>query len=215
MKVTYEWYNDPYFVEREDPEFAMENPDHLTAEEFYCGYLGKIRELHSCTESDLRRLEQRGKHKCCNYKTANWFSASVSEEQKIKDRKRKILKEAIDAEKSNMQFHGIPKEDPVTEQRILYVRYMAMLQNPKLFSSDEIDAAKRAFDKAASTYAERLRAFSLLRAEYETKRKAKIKRDAEFTKPLKNTNKIFRKSVSKPSSAIPCWMSSRKLSVMS
>ena len=45
MKVTYEWYNDPYFVEREDPEFAMENPDHLTAEEFYCGYLGKIREL--------------------------------------------------------------------------------------------------------------------------------------------------------------------------
>lgn len=182
MKVTYEWYNDPYFVEREDPEFAMENPDHLTAEEFYCGYLGKIRELHSCTESDLRRLEQRGKHKCCNYKTANWFSASVSEEQKIKDRKRKILKEAIDAEKSNMQFHGIPKEDPVTEQRILYVRYMAMLQNPKLFSSDEIDAAKRAFDKAASTYAERLRAFSLLRAEYETKRKAKIKRDAEIYK---------------------------------
>ena len=177
MKVTYEWYNDPYFVEREDPEFAMENPDHLTAEEFYCGYLGKIRELQPCTESDLRRIEQSKR----NYRESNWFS-SLTHEERINNKKKNILKHAVSVELDNMTFNGISEDDPIREQRLLYAKYMAMLQHPKLFSSDEIDAAKRAFDKAASTYAERLRAFSLLREEYEAKRKAKIKRDAEIYK---------------------------------
>ena len=177
MKVTYEWYNDPYFVEREDPEFAMENPDHLTAEEFYCGYLGKIRELQPCTESDLRRIEQSKR----NYRESNWFS-SLTHEERINNKKKNILKHAVSVELDNMTFNGISEDDPIREQRLLYAKYMAMLQHPKLFSSDEINAAKHAFDKAASTYAERLRAFSLLRAEYEAKRKAKIKRDAEIYK---------------------------------
>lgn len=177
MKVTYEWYNDPYFVEREDPEFAMENPDHLTAEEFYCGYLGKIRELQPCTESDLRRIEQSKR----NYRESNWFS-SLTHEERINNKKKNILKHAVSVELDNMTFNGISEDDPIREQRLLYAKYMAMLQHPKLFSSDEINAAKHAFDKAASTYAERLRAFSLLREEYEAKRKAKIKRDAEIYK---------------------------------
>lgn len=188
MKVTYEWYNDPYFVEREDPEFAMENPDHLTAEEFYCGYLGKIRELQPCTESDLRRIEQSKR----NYRESNWFS-SLTHEERINNKKKNILKHAVSVELDNMTFNGISEDDPIREQRLLYAKYMAMLQHPKLFTSSDVAAAKNAFDKACDTYAERVRAFTVLREQYEEKRKKKLKEEAEFQKRFEEFKQALQK----------------------